>query len=270
MRISVLVEDGARSPDIGCEHGLSLYIEANGRRILFDMGQSALFLENARKMGADIGAVDAAVLSHGHYDHGGGMAAFLAANGRADVCVNARAFEPHLSVRPGGQTEDVGLPAALADNPRVKKVGALCVLDGGLTIFSGVGAREARPSANRTLLGKDGAPDDFSHEQNLIVEENGADVLFTGCAHSGIVNIIEAATALRGRVPRAVVGGFHLMLREDVQGDAQYAARVAEALKRYDCQYYTGHCTGTGGVRLLADALGSRAHGLSAGLTFEI
>ena len=270
MRIKVLVEDGTRSPDIGCEHGLSLYIEANGRNILFDMGQSALFLENARKMNADIGAVDAAILSHGHYDHGGGMAAFLAANSRADVYVNARAFEPHLSLRAGGQTEDVGLAATLADDPRVRKVGALCVLDGGLTIFSGVGTREARPTANRTLLDKNGAPDDFSHEQNLIVEENGADVLFTGCAHSGIANIIEAAVALRGRVPRAVVGGFHLMLREDGQGDAQYAARVAEALGRYDCKYYTGHCTGAGGVRLLANALGSRLHGLSAGLTFEI
>lgn len=270
MRIRVLVEDGARSPEVGCEHGLSLYIEANGRSILFDMGQSALFLKNARTMKADIGAVDAAILSHGHYDHGGGMAAFLAANDRADVYVNVRAFEPHHSVRAGGQTEDVGLSAALADNPRVKKIGALCSLDGGLTIFSGVGAREARPSANGTLLGKDGAPDDFAHEQNLIVEEDGADVLFTGCAHSGIVNIIEAASALRGRTPRAVVGGFHLMLGEDGRGDAQYAARVAAALGRYDCQYYTGHCTGAGGVRLLADALGSRVHGLSAGLTFEI
>lgn len=270
MNVRVLVEDTARSPEFGCEHGLSLYIETGGRTILFDMGQTALFLENAKKMGADIGAVDVAILSHGHYDHGGGMAAFLAANDRANLYVNARAFERHASVRPGGRTEDIGLAPEIEKNPRVKKAGALLELGGGLTIFSGVGDKEARPSANRTLLGPDGAPDDFSHEQNLIVEEDGADVLFTGCAHSGIVNIIEKAMTLRGRLPRAVVGGFHLMLKEDGRGDAEYAARVAAALERYDCQYYTGHCTGEGGVRLLEETLGSRVRRLSAGLQFNL
>ncbi len=269
MRIKVLMEDGACSPDIGCEHGLSLYIETGGKKILFDAGQSALFLANAKKMDADIGAVDLAILSHGHYDHGGGLAAFLAANARAEVYVNAHAFERHGSVRMGGEIEDVGISQVPADDPRVRLVDGVCEPDSRLTLFSGVGAAHARPSANRTLL-MGSEPDDFSHEQNLIIEEDGMDVLFTGCAHSGILNIIDRAIALRGKAPRAVVGGFHLMIGEDGQGDTAYAAHVAEALGRYDCQYYTGHCTGAGGVRLLADHLGSHLHRLCAGLTFQL
>ena len=73
MKIIALVENTSKRPEIGCEHGLSLYIEAAGQKILFDMGQSALFAENAAVLGADLAAVSLCVLSHGHYDHGGGL-----------------------------------------------------------------------------------------------------------------------------------------------------------------------------------------------------
>lgn len=273
MKIGVLAEDTARSPAYGCEHGLSLYIESGRHKLLFDMGQTGLFLQNARKIGVDVGAVDAAFVSHGHYDHGGGLATFLEENDHSKVYVNVRVFEPHYSVRAGGKIAEIGVSAALAENPRIVKTGTLFRPDDAITIFSGVDAKTLRPSANRTLLmeGPEGRiPDDFSHEQNLIIEENGSDVLFTGCAHSGIINILEKAIELRGRAPRAVIGGFHLMLKEDVQGDANYATCVAQALGRYDCQYYTGHCTGEGGVRLLAKMHGSRVNRLTAGLIFNL
>ena len=113
-------------------------------------------------------------------------------------------------------------------------------------------------------------PDDFSHEQNLIITEDGEDVLFTGCAHNGIVSILEAARALRGRPPRAVIGGFHLVLKEGPDGgDAAFAAQVAQALRAYGADYYTGHCTGEGGVQLLGSMIGPRVHRLSTGLTFN-
>ncbi|MGJ4851591.1 MBL fold metallo-hydrolase [Bacillota bacterium Meth-B3] len=273
MNVKVLVEDTSLSPKYRCEHGLSLYIETQRHKVLFDMGQSNLFLENAERMNADIGAVDTAVLSHGHYDHGGGIAAFLEHNGRAKVFAHECAFEPHFSLREGDRIEDIGLDRASETQPRIRKTGFFLRLDDEIALFSGVCGR-ARSPANRTLLKKapDGyAPDDFCHEQNLIVTESGEDVLFTGCAHNGIADIIEAARALRGRVPRAVIGGFHLCLKEDASdGDAAFAARVADALSASDAVYYTGHCTGEGGYRLLRERLGDRVLRLSTGLEFDI
>ena len=273
MNVRVLVEDTSSSTEYRSEHGLSLYIETRKHRLLFDFGQSALFLENAEKMGLDVGGVDMAILSHGHYDHGGGIAAFLERNKSAEVLIQEHACEPHFSIRAGGQIADIGLDPALEHNPRVRKMRGVAALDGELTVFSGVQGGILWPPANRTLLkaaAGDHAPDDFLHEQNLIVTEDGEDVLFTGCAHNGILSILEAACALRGRPPRAVVGGFHLVLKEDPDGgDAAFAAQVAEALGAYGADYYTGHCTGEGGVHLLRTMIGPRVHRLSTGLTFN-
>ena len=97
MRITALVENTVGNGCVECEHGLSLYIETEKHKILFDMGQSALFLQNARALGVDIAAVDMAVLSHGHYDHGGGLSAFLQANTNAPVYISRYAFEPHYN-----------------------------------------------------------------------------------------------------------------------------------------------------------------------------
>ena len=80
MKITALVENTTNNPSLGTQHGLSLYIEANGRKILFDMGADGLFLENAEKLGIDIAGVDLAIVSHGHDDHGGGLGVFLEKN----------------------------------------------------------------------------------------------------------------------------------------------------------------------------------------------
>ena len=195
MNVKVLVENTSLSPAYRCEHGLSLYIKTRNHRILFDMGQSSLFLENAEGMDADIGAVDMAILSHGHYDHGGGIETFLKHNTRANLYVHADAFQPHYAKREDGRIDDIGLDLAAAANPRVQTSRHMLRLDDEICVFSGVVPHRLFPPANRVLLRKssDYEPDDFTHEQNLIVTEDGEDVLFTGCAHNGIVNIIEAA-----------------------------------------------------------------------------
>jgi 7,8-dihydropterin-6-yl-methyl-4-(beta-D-ribofuranosyl)aminobenzene 5'-phosphate synthase len=273
MNVRVLVEDTSLTPAYRCEHGLSLHITTQNHRVLFDMGQSGLFLENAERMGADIGVVDTAVLSHGHYDHGGGIDAFLKHNTRANIYAHADAFQPHYAKREDGRIDDIGLDLTTAVDPRIHASRRILRLDDELCIFSGVIPHRLFPPANRSLLMKPSEyePDDFSHEQSLIVTEGGEDVLFTGCAHKGIVNIIEAARALQGRAPRAVIGGFHLCLKESASGgDAAFADQVADALRAYDAVYYTGHCTGEGGCRLLKEKMGHRVFRLSTGQEFNI
>ena len=99
MKITALVENTTNNPALGTQHGLSFYIEANGRKILFDMGEDDLFLRNAEKLGIDISAVDLAIISHGHSDHGGGLGAFLSHNENAPVYLNRRAFGHYYTKR---------------------------------------------------------------------------------------------------------------------------------------------------------------------------
>lgn len=115
MKITALTENTSCKPEIGCEHGLSLLIETEKYRILFDMGQTDLFAQNAEALGIDLTTVDLAVLSHGHYDHGGGLEKFLSLNQTAKVYLNEHAFEPHYN----GTEKYIGLDQALKSSDRL-------------------------------------------------------------------------------------------------------------------------------------------------------
>jgi hypothetical protein len=166
------------------------------------MGRTDLFLQNAEKLGVKIDQVDLAVVSHGHHDHGGGLGAFLAENKKANVYVHTRAFERHLSLKQGGVLGEIGLNPLLRSSDRIIFVGERAEIAPGMTLFSGVNERTLFSRCNDTLyMVKDDATvaDDFQHEQNLILAENGKLVLFAGCAHCGIVNILRRAEENRGQ-----------------------------------------------------------------------
>lgn len=279
MRVTVLMENCTPSSRLAARHGLSLWLElADGRRVLFDMGPDEVFLANARTLGVDVTTADAAVLSHGHYDHGGGLPAFLAACAAAGrdvpVYVREHAFEEHVSGTPE-RHHAIGLDPALAADPRVRTVGQRHDLGGGLTLFST--PRRAHPAAksNARLLmrGAGGAlvPDAFAHEQSLLVEEGDRRVLVSGCSHGGILNLMDAAEELAGAPLTAVVAGFHLM---DPSGgtveDAQLTRALARELAARPATYWTFHCTGTDAFALLRDELGDRVRYLHAGSRAQV
>ena len=217
IQITALVENTSADPRLGAEHGLSLYIETGAHHILFDMGQTALYAANARALGVDLAGVDLAVLSHGHYDHGGGLAHFLAANPGAPVYLSRYAFEPHYH----GSTKNIWLEPAFALNLRLRFTGETTPLGDGLTLY----ACNARP--RRHDLGsfglttvRDGAfvAEDFRHEQYLLIEQAGKRVLISGCFHKGILDLVEWFR------PDVLVGGFHfskLPLDETLAGYAR-------------------------------------------------
>ena len=243
MKITVLSENTSRC-GLPAEHGLSLFVETAGCRFLFDMGQGDLFARNAETLGIDLGAADFAVLSHGHYDHGGGLAVFLALNRRAPVYVSPHAFEPHWH----GPDKYIGLDPALRDSPRLVPVGGERSPAPGVTVTAcpdlpqvmdfGTGGLETERDGVRV-------PEDFRHEQYLLAEEGGKRVLFSGCSHRGILNIVS-----RFR-PDVLVGGFHLSKRP-LDGDL---ARVAAALDAFPTAYYTCHCTGEAQYRFLRERM---------------
>ena len=240
MIIISLLENTSARPDIAAEHGLSLYIETATRRILFDMGQTDLFARNAEALGVNLSQVDLAVLSHGHYDHGGGLAAFLEINQTAPVYLTEAAFLPHYN----GTQKYIGLDTSLRGHPRLRVVSGDLPLGGGLTLLSPNG-RERRHALGAFGLtervGDVFIPDDFRHEQYLLIEEGGKRVLISGCSHAGILDIVEWFS------PDVLIGGFHvskMALGEELTA-------LARALSEHDTDYYTCHCTGDAPYRLM-------------------
>ena len=273
MRIFTLMEDTACASDFVCEHGLSFYIEANGQKLLFDMGQTDLFLKNAAACGVDLSKVDTAFVSHGHYDHGGGLAAFLEINDHAPVYLHEKAFDRHFSHKPEG-IKDIGLDTALAENPRLRRVSGVLQVSNTLTLFSDITGADCVPTGNRSLYERENGeyvPDRFIHEQSLIVREGDKAVLFTGCAHRGVVNICARAKELLGRDPDVVIGGMHLFSPSTGKSEPDENIRaVAERLAQTDSRYYTCHCTGPHSYDVLRETLGARIAFLSAGSIIEV
>ncbi len=275
MKIVTLLENTSRRSGLAAARGLSLYLETARRRVLFDMGPDASFLENARVLGVDISAVDAAVLSHGHSDHGGGLAAFCKANQQAKIYLRREVLGAYYAVLPGQEPGYIGLPPEAGDlAERFAYTGALERLDQGLTLFSGVedqpSLRAAAPKLQeKTMEGF--RPDGFAHEQHLLAEENGKAVLLAGCGHLGIVNILRAAERRLGRRPDMVFGGFHLFeLKPDAPESQALLAATAAELAKGTTIYYTGHCTGDWAYDRLRETLGDRLRVMDCGAAAEL
>lgn len=253
MRIVTLVENTACREDLKAEHGLSLYLETGKQKILFDAGQSEAFACNAQTLGIDLSKVDTAVLSHGHYDHGGGLSRFLEINKNAPVWMNPHAFEPHYNAA----GKYIGLDEAQEGNDRIRYAENVQSIGEGLTLYTRIPCVGPIQPFGLTVREKERRiPEDFRHEQYLLVEEKGKRILFSGCSHRGILNILAHFR------PDVLIGGFHFM-KMDPDG-AELEAAAAE-LKRYPCIYYTGHCTGQAQFETLKKILGPQLHALTTG-----
>lgn len=277
MRITVLVENATPSSRLAARHGLALWIEAAGRRVLFDVGPDGSALANAAALGIDVGTADAAVLSHGHADHGGGLGAYLAATHAAStpLYVRPHAFDEHLSGTVAAH-HDISLDAGLAASPRIVTTGARHRIAPGLTLFATPSRAYPAPASNNRLFMRDAATgslvlDDFAHEQSLLVQEDGRRVLISACSHAGILNIMTEAERIAAAPLDAVVAGFHLMAPSaGTSADAQTVAALARELARRPACYYTFHCTGLDAFAHLRDELGPRVRYLACGSSLTL
>jgi 7,8-dihydropterin-6-yl-methyl-4-(beta-D-ribofuranosyl)aminobenzene 5'-phosphate synthase len=247
MIIKTLVENTSISEDYSSEHGLSLFIETKKHKILFDVGASELFLENAKKMDVNISDVDFLVISHGHYDHGGGLKTFFIENTNADVFLHHLAFEKYYALRSNDKLDFIGLDEKLKQNKQIIFTSNRFFISKGIQVFSNIAQREPRLTSNSGLLTEHNGKimdDTFAHEQNLIIEEDGKILLVTGCAHNGIVDILEHFREINGRMPDYVIGGFHLSSRLAGNESFETVDKIGKYLMDTKAKYYTCHCTG--------------------------
>jgi 7,8-dihydropterin-6-yl-methyl-4-(beta-D-ribofuranosyl)aminobenzene 5'-phosphate synthase len=245
--ITVLVENSVQGRDLMAEHGLAFHLQAGPDSLLLDTGQSALLAQNSRRLGVDLSRLRAVALSHGHYDHTGGLRAVWELAPDAELYAHPAALAPRFVRNPGGSTRDVGISeqsveairahAPLRHTPTPAEVLKGFFLTGEIpraTDFEDVGGP--------FVLDEAGArPDPIVDDQALFFDTRDGVVVLLGCAHAGVVNTLRHVRQLtHGRPIHAVLGGMHLL-----SASLERMACTAEALRELGVQRLgPAHCTG--------------------------
>ncbi|NLV42014.1 MAG: MBL fold metallo-hydrolase [Candidatus Hydrogenedentes bacterium] len=273
VNITLLVDNLARE-GLAVEHGFAVLVEAGGRRILFDTGQTGAVLgANADALGADLSGVEAVVLSHGHYDHTGGVPLALARAPRAAVWCHPGVFVPRWSLR-DGQPREIGMPPAAREALTALPAGQLRRVTAPVLATPGVWITGPVPRGNPYedtggpfFLDPEGTkPDLLPDDLSLWMETPEGVVVLTGCCHAGLMNtLMLTRNRTGGRPLRALIGGFHL-----VNAGEQRMARTLETLRTLNpAAIVPCHCTGEAAVQVLQEAFGEKATPGAAGMTLR-
>lgn len=264
MKILTLIENTSGNPACACEHGLSVYIETIKHKILLDTGASDAFLQNARKLNVDLTKVDILVLSHGHYDHAGGIMAFSEINPRARIYMKETAACDYYH----GQRY-IGIDKRISKLPQVHLVDQDEKIDDELSVFSHVTGRrffaQSNLSLTKRIAGTD-VQDFFDHEQYLVITQNQTRILLSGCAHNGILNILDQYQTLYGGLPQIVISGFHMMKKTAyTEEEVTVIRKTADELSAMPTVFYTGHCTGEAAYAIMKSIMGNKLLPLHSG-----
>lgn len=271
MKITFLAENKTESADFSAEHGLSVYIETDEMNLLFDTGASDIFMKNAIKAGKNLEETDAVVISHGHYDHAGGVPYFCEKY-NAPVYIHKNSFSDFHGLKDGKVKEKgCGIPwqPDKLEDRLILTEDVIKLTDN--IIISGTVPDIDTGYENEKFYKKnvDGSytEDDMSHEQFLAVRNGDKGVfLFSGCSHKGIRPVIEYGKKLfPGEKIAGVIAGLHLF-----RSDNHVRNLVAEELKELDPDVVIPvHCTGIEGICTIKEVLGDKCIPATAGKTYE-
>ncbi len=254
VRITVLIDNLSSRSDVLTEHGLALWIEYNGKHILFDTGQSDAITKNAQRLGIDLSQTDAIVLSHGHYDHTGGLVRIFDCAAKAQVYLHPKALEAKYSCKDGmSRYIGMGLEHKQQLNEMLRN-GKVTYTDNETMVYNGGIITGEVPRTNEyedtggqfyndeNCCIKDSLTDD----QSLFLESPKGLVVVCGCAHSGIVNTLNyISTLTKQNKIYAVIGGMHL-----VNAGAERIEKTIATFEKYDIQKIAPlHCTGDEAIK---------------------
>jgi len=274
LAITVLVENTVARPGLLGEHGLALWIEVAGHRILFDTGQSRLVLANARKLGINLGDADAIILSHGHYDHTGGLAAVLRISPHPRVFTHPAALSPKFSRHPAGDIRNIGMPRA-GRRLLLHDAGVLRTNEWPVEVFPGFSLTGPPPrtadfedTGGDFLADRQGQnPDLLPDDQAAFIDAPEGTVVILGCAHAGISNTLRQVRRLTGnRTIAMVIGGMHLN-----QADPERLDRTIAELRALNIpRLYPCHCTGFAATARLCQEFPGRVAPCPAGTVIDL
>jgi len=277
MKLHVLCDNFASGRGVLAEHGLSLLLEHDGSKIVFDAGQSDIFVRNSVFMGLDLASVNAMVISHGHYDHTGGIAKFCGANSKASIYLQQGCLQKRY--RPAKNAANGMVDIGIADNANFKDDIRLRFhytdvpirIADGVTLSGKVPRQyniEADPG-DFFIAGEDGLflPDMFEDEQFMAIEGKSGIFVFIGCAHAGVMNCIEYAKCLfPGKKIAGVVAGMHMksMLQQRYEVTMEYLRHLSPDV------IIPLHCTGIVAMAELKNYFGDRCRLCGAGDSLEL
>lgn len=269
MRFKFLMENKTNGPGCLAEHGLSVYIEAQGRKLLFDTGPSPLFVQNAQVLGVDLEQVEAVVISHGHYDHTGGVPKFCEINKIAPIYIHKGAFYETYGMEDGKMEQETSgirwtdQERRLVD-PRIIRTDGVTWLSENIGV-SGTIPIEG-PSITESFYRKlaDGTyePDPMDHEQILVIREPEGLYVFSGCSHRGVLPAVRYARELfQGERIAALIAGMHLY-----NATLEVRKKVVDSLIAEDMDLVMPvHCTGIDAICDLKTTLGDKCVVATAG-----
>ena len=284
MYIKTIVEDtlDENYSYLKNEHGLSLYIKFNNKNILFDAGPSDVLIKNSEKLNIDLREIDYLVLSHGHFDHGGGIIPFLELNKKAKVyiqrnCFQNFYFDTNIENEP---KEFIGLDPKILENYSDRLVftdNEVFNIEPNISLIPNVILEKEITYNNKAMLIKETSnifnQDFFEHEQAMCIKENNKYYLFSGCSHKGIINIANSIKKIFNiKKVDFIIGGLHLVddpikkipIREKELND------VAEYLKENVNKTYSCHCTGDPAYNYLKKTLNENINYLRTGTDITI
>lgn len=272
MRVVTLLENESINDKYKSAHGLSLYIEHGSKKILFDIGPGNQYIKNAKKLGIHLEDVDYLIISHGHFDHGRGLSKFLRLNKKAEVFISKHAFQKHYKNKKG-----VYLPIGIRKPISTKRFIFIeddFQIEKGIKIVADVTNLTQMIPDNSLLKKTQGGfeMDDFEHEIYLVLYHNRARVLFSGCSHKGIENIIDSIEKKDKRKFTAVVGGYHFSHYDSGNlRQSMYLEQLAtKFIENDNAMYYTGHCTGNDAFIELKNTMKDQLVRIKTGTEFKV
>jgi len=275
MKWTVLSDNRRCDDSLETEHGLSILLETEKHRILLDTGASDVFIRNATHLGIDLSTVDYVFISHGHSDHAGGLKHLIKKINNAQVIVSPHAINGKFFSK-RGNLHSITAEWPKIDDGRLVLINQTCAIAKDIHVIAHIPQSHPMPKGNQNLYVQIATPhsdqrsentagnyihDDFRHELALYVDS----LLFTGCAHSGLENILAACPW----PVHTVIGGFHLL--DSLETEEELAALAQRMKAKYpNTQFYSSHCTGDKVFAVLKTIMGNQLHAFSCGMTITV